>query len=267
MVRRRTGLLVSSVIVVGILGNNGTAAAQPTPATKIGPRQFFVGMVNGKSADAVIAVVCPGPLRPGQLGHPLNDEVALEEFLPPAPTTSGYTGSHGRSVVATFVVPNGASINTVTFTHYGTKAIPNTFLLPCSGSGTVVFSPEPTSHSARSARVPVTYVPTCLDICPVTRVDGEYRIVSTDCYFGAGACRARFDIEQTGTTLSDPSDKLFHGVVHGTHVHFGETWPPGVSEDSWWCSGTTADFGRTISGTMTDGLDGSGTFVMTYLGP
>jgi len=99
------------------------------------------------------------------------------------------------------------------------------------------------------------------------RVDGHYRIVSTDCYFGAGKCRATFDIEQSGTTLSDASDKLFHGRIRGDHVRFGEKWPPGVSEDSWWCSGTTTDGGRIIKGTMTDGIGGSGTFVMKSLGP
>ena len=99
------------------------------------------------------------------------------------------------------------------------------------------------------------------------RVDGHYRIVSTDCYFGAGACHTRFDIEQKGTLLSVGADPLFHGHVNGDHVYFGEFFPPGTSEDSWSALGTTADHGRTVVGTMHDGLGGSGTFTLTYLGP
>ena len=83
------------------------------------------------------------------------------------------------------------------------------------------------------------------------------------CYFAAGSCKASFDIVQSHATLSDPHDKLFHGHVNGTKVSFGETWPPGVSEDSWWCSGTTTNGGFTITGTMSDGIGGNGTFTMT----
>jgi hypothetical protein len=97
-----------------------------------------------------------------------------------------------------------------------------------------------------------------------THVDGHYKIVSTDCYFSAGSCTARFDIEQHGSTLNAIGDRYFHGNVNGVHVHFGETWPPGVSEDSWWCQGTTSNGGRTVTGTMTDGIGGSGTFRLTY---
>jgi hypothetical protein len=103
-----------------------------------------------------------------------------------------------------------------------------------------------------------------LETGSATRVDGHYKIVSTDCYFSRGSCTARFDIEQHGVTLSAVGDRYFHGNVNGDHVKFGEIWPPGVSEDSWWCTGTTHDRGRTITGTMTDGIGGSGTFRLTY---
>jgi len=99
-------------------------------------------------------------------------------------------------------------------------------------------------------------------------VDGEYRIVSTDCYFGAGACSARFDIEQTGNKLTAIGDKYFRGrVVTSDRIGFGEFWPPGVSEDGWTCYGITKDHGRTITGTMYDGIGGSGTFRLTFLHP
>ena len=68
---------------------------------------------------------------------------------------------------------------------------------------------------------------------PTAKIDGLYRIESTDCYFAAGKCRARFDIEQSGATLSDPSDKYFHGKVSGDRVKVGERFPKGTSEDGW----------------------------------
>jgi hypothetical protein len=104
-------------------------------------------------------------------------------------------------------------------------------------------------------------------IPPPAHVDGEYRIVSTDCYFGAGACTKRFDIEQRGGLLTAIGDRYFHGRIQGDHVRFGEIWPPGVSEDGWTCQGTTKDHGRTITGTMTDGIGGTGTFRLTFLHP
>jgi hypothetical protein len=97
------------------------------------------------------------------------------------------------------------------------------------------------------------------------RIDGHYRVTSTDCYFSGGKCTATFDIEQTGTKLSDPADALFHGHVLGTHVVFGEIFPPGTSEDGWRCTGTSSDRGHTVRGTMTDGIGGSGTFVAQYV--
>jgi hypothetical protein len=97
------------------------------------------------------------------------------------------------------------------------------------------------------------------------RVDGMYRIVSTDCYFAAGKCHARFDIEQSGVALSDPSDKYFHGKVSGDRVRVGEDFPRGTSEDSWIAVGTTSNGGKTVSGNFKDGIGGSGTFTMTLI--
>jgi len=73
--------------------------------------------------------------------------------------TSGYTGSHGVSVVATFVVPvdTSATSSALTFTQYGSRSIPTSLVLPCSGSGAVVFSPEPQSKTAQDVAVSVTY--------------------------------------------------------------------------------------------------------------
>jgi hypothetical protein len=60
----------------------------------------------------------------------------------------------------------------VTFTDYGSQPIPTTILLPCYGSTTVLFVPRPTSRTARSAHVKITFVPTCgSTVCPATGGD------------------------------------------------------------------------------------------------
>jgi hypothetical protein len=97
------------------------------------------------------------------------------------------------------------------------------------------------------------------------RVDGIYRIVSTDCYFAGGRCHAVFDIEQAGRTLFDSSDKHFHGRVSGTKVVVGERFDPGVSEDGWKAVGQATDGGKTVSGVFMDGVGETGTFTMTFL--
>jgi type 1 fimbria pilin len=99
------------------------------------------------------------------------------------------------------------------------------------------------------------------------KVDGQYRIVSTDCYFAAGKCHARFDIEQPGVVLSDLSDKYFHGKVNGDRVVVGEEFPKGTSEDSWIAVGTTSNGGKTVSRNFNDGTGGSGTFTMKMISP
>ena len=99
------------------------------------------------------------------------------------------------------------------------------------------------------------------------QVDGIYRVVSTDCYFGAGACTARFDIEQKDDVLTDPSDQYFRGRVIGDRVVIQENYPPGTSEDGWIASGRSHNGGETFAGNFHDGIGGSGTFTATRLGP
>lgn len=277
MLRRRTsvGSVALGVILAMTLGGLCLgASAQASP--KVAPKQAFVGLVNGQSSKATIDVVCPGPVRLGETGHPTSGQTIGVEFPPPSPSTvsAGYTGSRGRSIVVLFVSPVASASSTVVFTQYGTQALPTTLLVPCSGMSPVVFVPRPSSKSAKSSTVTVVYgnlavMPTSLGSgtsrvpFAKVKVQGIYHIVSTDCYFSAGSCSADFDIIQRHGRLSDPHDKLFYGHVRGDEVVFGEKWPPGVGEDSWSCSGTTTDGGQTIIGTMTDGIGGSGAFVMT----
>lgn len=158
MVRRVRFLLVVSVLVTVVLAINGTVAAQSRTGT-IGPHQHFVGLVNGHSTKATIVMVCTSPLSSAEMGHPLRGQTITVEPASTVAGTSGYTGTSGLSVVATFVqaTASAASASTVTFSEYGAQTIPSTLLFPCSGSGTVVFSPQPTSKTASSTRVTVTY--------------------------------------------------------------------------------------------------------------
>jgi hypothetical protein len=160
MGRTRATLIfaVSLVLALGAsLATAGPATAARASTPAIGPHQHFVGLVNGKAANAVIEMVCLPPLNPGETGHPLQGQTVAVEPPPATATTTGYTGSRGRSVVASFVSSSAAATSTLTFTHYGSQTIPDTFTLPCSGSSVVRFSPVPTSKTAQSATVSVTY--------------------------------------------------------------------------------------------------------------
>ncbi len=115
--------------------------------------------MNGHSANAVIVMVCTPPLDPTQTGHPLSGQTIRVSPPPTTALSTGDTGSRGHSVVASIVFPAATSAGTtaLTFTHYGSQQIPTTDTLPCSGSGKVVFAPEPTSKTAESYSVSVTF--------------------------------------------------------------------------------------------------------------
>jgi len=147
------GVVVASTLFVGA----GGAGAAITPISKILPDQQFVGLVNGKTQDAAINMACFGPVLPGEMGHPFGGQWA-EVLKAEVIARFGYTGSLGTTIVADF---GGASATPqrLTFSYYGVQeAIPTSFLLPCSGSGAVVFHPEPTSPTAKSFTVTVNFV-------------------------------------------------------------------------------------------------------------
>jgi hypothetical protein len=159
-------LSVVAVLIGGVFATGG--AAEATTTTSIGPHQHFVGLVNGKSTKAKVIVACPGPVWTGRTGHPVGGKIAVE---PPSAVsgTTGYTGSRGHSVVATFLlpVPTTTAPAALTFTQYGSQPIPSSMLVPCSGTGVVVFSPRPTSKTADSTSVGVTFENIAVD--PPTR--------------------------------------------------------------------------------------------------
>jgi hypothetical protein len=146
-------------MVGGMLAIGGIAGASPS-TTLIGPHQLFVGQVNGRSTKAIIKMACPLPLSTVSTGHPLGGQTVAVDPTSTVASTSGNTGSRGHLVVASFVTPTEAipiTATGVTFIRYGSQPIPTSLALPCSGSGDVIFTPEPPSTSARSATVSVTY--------------------------------------------------------------------------------------------------------------
>jgi len=171
-------------MVGGMLAIGGIAGATPTTTTTttiIGPNQHFIGLVNKKSTRAIIKMACPLPLSTASMGHPLGGQTVAVEPPSTVAGSSGYTGTRGRSIVASFVavVPLTTATSTVTFTRYGSLPIPTTLLLPCSGSGTVVFAPVPTSKTAENATVSVTYADITVVPPPATEATASRTILVT----------------------------------------------------------------------------------------
>jgi hypothetical protein len=125
----------------------------------IGPNQHFYGEVNDHAGHATIQMGCFGPIYPGQTGHPLAGQTV--KVLPaPAPTTSdiGFTGSAAHAIAVRFPTPTAANTPVILRAYAVTAPIPVTLTLPCFGSGTVAFVPDPTSPTAQSATVTVSFV-------------------------------------------------------------------------------------------------------------
>jgi hypothetical protein len=143
-----------------------TASATAAPAASadaieaIGPQQWFTGDVNGTAAGAVIKVGCFGPVTPASTGHPLAGQtVAVHHVAASTATSAGYTGDSADRVVVGFEDAGPVVGLPVSIGAYDTAvAIPTDLQLPCYGPGKVNFVPAPTSSTARSTTVPVTYV-------------------------------------------------------------------------------------------------------------
>ena len=128
-----------SMIVVTVASVSSAGAASPGGG-RIGPKQEFGALVNGKTgrkSPVVIRMGCPGAVKAGQTGHPVRGQTVPEDIV----GTFGNTGAHGRTIWAFFGAP------------------PTTEVLPCSGSGHVTFVPLPMSPgSEQDVVIPVRYV-------------------------------------------------------------------------------------------------------------
>ncbi len=139
-----------------------STAAGAAAHQRVGPHQYFDGLVNGSigaGKPAIIKVVCPGP--EGRSGHPLGGQT-VEVTEPKAIlSTSGYTGKHATSIGVFFGAPPPTAVGPgqVSFARYGVaKPIPTSLSLPCGGTGHVTFVPFPQSPpTSRAATVKVEY--------------------------------------------------------------------------------------------------------------
>ena len=157
---RRLTSTALALAAAAALASTATAAADPIQdPIPVGPNMYFIGLVNGKTSQATITVVCPGPVTGTSTGHPTSGQkLEVRSVVPPLPTAFGYTGSAAHSIDA-FFGPSSTTASPVVLTSFfAPVAIPTTLNLPCSGTGTVTFVPMPTSSTARSVSVSVTYV-------------------------------------------------------------------------------------------------------------
>nr|WSX74602.1 hypothetical protein OH826_12425 [Streptomyces sp. NBC_00899] len=157
---RSFGTVAALAVLAGTVGlsSAGAAAVSPLP---IGPGQTFVGQVNGATIDAVIKVGCFGPVTPTSTGHPVSGQtvsVQLVSGTAPGKATVGYTGTSATRDLVGFGPAVSAAPDTEIKAYGLSVAIPATLNLPCYGTGTVAFVPAPTSPTAQTATVDVTYV-------------------------------------------------------------------------------------------------------------
>ena len=154
---RRIPRLRSAVavpLVVGAALWAAPSAASAATARPIGPNQSFVGVTKGQLGTDHILMICPAAAASG---HPAGGQTV--EVLPgPTAIGGGFTGNKGTHVAVAFPGPSAtAPLNLVA---YGVaRPIPTTLTLPCTGTGTVRFIPLPTSKTARTDLVTVTFDP------------------------------------------------------------------------------------------------------------
>lgn len=144
------------------------AVALPARAGTVGPRQHFIGVINGHDGNTTkpitIKVACSGPSR---TGHPLGGQtLAVHQVFPPAAVAGsvGRTGRDSRIGVFFNAPPPDAAgtrpaAQTPVFTRYDKpRPLPTSLTLPCQGTATVWFTPIPVVPPSQSATAPVRYV-------------------------------------------------------------------------------------------------------------
>jgi hypothetical protein len=161
-VSRRFAAGLMSGLIAAAMGLVFTAAASAAPIpvqdpVPIGPNEYFSGYINGHPpGQAVIKVICPGPVN---TGHPAgNQKIEVKTVQPASTADVGFTGSAGKKITAT-LAPTPATTILASFTSYFVpKKIPTGITVPCSGAGSVVFTPSPGSTTAKPATLTVTFL-------------------------------------------------------------------------------------------------------------
>ncbi len=153
---RRAGVVLAT-LVLSIAAVPAVASAADPPVVLIGPDQYFTGLVNDRTADAVIRMACPGPATGS--GHPVAGQtIGVTQVFPPFTgpvATIGYTGKTANSIAADQPA-SAAAAPIATFTVYGDQALSTKIFLPCSGTGTILFTPAP-NDGGRASSIPVTF--------------------------------------------------------------------------------------------------------------
>lgn len=172
--RRAVGVVSGAAILALAMAVLPAASATAgTRAGRVGPNQWFTGVINGTNGNTStpipIQMACFGPVQPGQKGHPMKGQtLAVHQLFPPT-TTSGSLGKTGNDsqIGVFFTTPPPATATAAarraggnsTFKRYDkTRKLSTTLTLPCSGTGTVYFSPIPVVPPSQGATVPVQYV-------------------------------------------------------------------------------------------------------------
>jgi hypothetical protein len=127
-----------------------------TDPVAVGPKQFFVGVVNDATTDARIAVMCDVS---GTTGHPRpGQSVAVLPASGSATSPTGFTGAAGKVIGVGLGVGTGPRADLQLGFYQVREPIPTSLLMPCAGSGLVSFVPAPASTTSHPATVKVTFV-------------------------------------------------------------------------------------------------------------
>jgi hypothetical protein len=147
--------LVTLTLALSTFGLTSGALASSAGPTKVGPHQYFAGMINGKVQNATVEVVCPPS---GAVGRALPGQTISVTLAAVIATSSGYTGSKAHAIQVN-IGPAATPVPTVLFTSYNQiSPFPTDVPVPCAGTEVVAFSPVPSSKRAKAATVTVSYV-------------------------------------------------------------------------------------------------------------
>ncbi len=157
MSRRLLMIAATVALIVGGAAAPAMADGIVDPAP-IAPGNPFIGEVNGAASNAVIKVSCLGPVVT-QIGHPAaGQSVKALPVTPPVSSLTGYTGTAANEIEVVFGTASGTVTPTILHDWAVSAPIPAGLTFPCSGTGAVAFVPLPTSPTARTYTVNVTFV-------------------------------------------------------------------------------------------------------------
>ena len=140
-IRRAVVLFGGALSVLAVTAASVASAGAAAPGGRIGPKQEFGALVNGKTgrkSPVVIRMSCSRPVKSGQTGHPLRGQTVAVFRPEDIVGTFGNTGARGRAIWAFFGAPPPAGASApgltaggpVVFSRYGSKPIPTSEVLP-----------------------------------------------------------------------------------------------------------------------------------------